>query len=83
MALNYRLISHPSPGVFEFLRQRAGVGAKKVFDNSAVGNKPGEFPTGYSDSNRWGSDKNMAPVAELGMYEDELISMICDGPDDQ
>ncbi len=36
MALNYRLISHPAPGVFEFLRQRAGVGAKKVFAEAEV-----------------------------------------------
>ncbi len=36
MALSYRLISHPSPGVFEFLRQRAGVGAKKIFAEAEI-----------------------------------------------
>ncbi len=36
MALNYRLISHPSRGVFELLRQRAGAGGKKVFAQAEV-----------------------------------------------
>ena len=31
MALSSRIISHPSPGVFEFLRQRVGAVGKKVF----------------------------------------------------
>ena len=36
MAFSIRLISHPSPGVFEFLRQRAGVGGKKVFAEAEI-----------------------------------------------
>jgi hypothetical protein len=36
MALNARIISHPSPGVFEFLRQRVGVTGKKVFAEAEV-----------------------------------------------
>jgi hypothetical protein len=31
MALNTQIISHPAPGVFEFLRQRVGAVGKKVF----------------------------------------------------
>ncbi len=31
MALSTQIISHPSPGVFEFLRQRVGAVGKKVF----------------------------------------------------
>ena len=36
MALSSRIISHPSPGVFEFLRQRVGVVGKKVFAEAEV-----------------------------------------------
>ena len=31
MAFSVRIISHPSPGVFEFLRQRVGAVGKKIF----------------------------------------------------
>jgi len=31
MAFSTQLISHPSPGVFEFLRQRVGTVGKKIF----------------------------------------------------
>ena len=36
MALSSRIISHPSPGVFEFLRQRVGAVGKKVFAEAEV-----------------------------------------------
>lgn len=36
MALNARIISHPSPGVFELLRQRVGATGKKVFAEAEV-----------------------------------------------
>jgi hypothetical protein len=36
MAFNIRIISHPSPGVFEFLRQRIGASGKKVFAEAEV-----------------------------------------------
>ena len=36
MALSSRIISHPSPGVFEFLRQRVGVVGKKVFAEAEI-----------------------------------------------
>jgi hypothetical protein len=36
MAFNTRIISHPSPGVFEFLRQRVGASGKKVFAEAEV-----------------------------------------------
>jgi len=31
-----RIISHPSPGVFEFLRQRVGAVGKKVFAEAEI-----------------------------------------------
>jgi len=31
MAFSTQIISHPSPGVFEFLRQRVGAVGKKIF----------------------------------------------------
>lgn len=31
MALSTQIISHPAPGVFEFLRQRVGAVGKKIF----------------------------------------------------
>lgn len=36
MAFNFQLISHPSPGVFEFLRQRAGTVGKKILSDAEV-----------------------------------------------
>ena len=36
MAFNIRIISHPSPGVFEFLWQRIGTSGKKVFAEAEV-----------------------------------------------
>jgi len=36
MALSTQIISHPSPGVFEFLRQRVGTAGKKVFAEAEV-----------------------------------------------
>ena len=36
MALSMRIISHPSPGVFEFLRQRVGAVGKKVFAEAEI-----------------------------------------------
>ncbi len=36
MALSTQLISHPSPGVFEFLRQRVGAVGKKIFADADV-----------------------------------------------
>ncbi len=36
MAFNTRIISHPAPGVFEMLRQRAGAAGKKVFAEAEV-----------------------------------------------
>ncbi|MGD8257552.1 MAG: BMC domain-containing protein [Desulfobacterales bacterium] len=36
MAFNIQLISHPSPGVFEFLRQRAGAVGKKLLSETEV-----------------------------------------------
>jgi len=36
MAFNIRIISHPSPGVFELLKQRAGAVGKKVFADAEV-----------------------------------------------
>lgn len=36
MALSTRIISHPAPGVFEFLRQRVGAVGKKVFAEAEI-----------------------------------------------
>ena len=36
MAFSTRIISHPSPGVFEFLRQRMGMAGKKVFSEEEI-----------------------------------------------
>ena len=36
MALSTQVISHPAPGVFEFLRQRVGVVGKKIFAEAEV-----------------------------------------------
>ena len=36
MALSTQLISHPAPGVFEFLRQRVGTVGKKIFAEAEV-----------------------------------------------
>ena len=36
MAFSVQLISHPSPGVFEFLRQRVGAVGKKIFSEAEV-----------------------------------------------
>ena len=36
MAFSTQLISHPSPGVFEFLRQRVGTVGKKIFAEAEV-----------------------------------------------
>ena len=36
MAFSTQIISHPSPGVFEFLRQRVGTVGKKVFAEAEV-----------------------------------------------
>jgi hypothetical protein len=36
MAFSIRIISHPSPGVFEFLRQRVGAVGKKVLSEAEV-----------------------------------------------
>ena len=36
MALSTQIISHPAPGVFEFLRQRVGAVGKKIFAEAEV-----------------------------------------------
>jgi hypothetical protein len=36
MAFSMHIISHPSPGVFEFLRQRVGTVGKKVFAEAEI-----------------------------------------------
>lgn len=36
MAFSTRIISHPSSGVFEFLRQRVGAVGKKVFSEAEI-----------------------------------------------
>jgi hypothetical protein len=36
MAFNIQIISHPSPGVFAFLRQRVGATGKKAFPEAEV-----------------------------------------------
>ena len=36
MALSTQVISHPAPGVYEFLRQRVGAVGKKIFAESEV-----------------------------------------------
>lgn len=36
MAFNTQIISHPSPGVFEFLRQRVGAVGKKIFAEAEI-----------------------------------------------
>ena len=36
MAFSINLISHPSPGVFEFIRQRAGSTGKKLFSEAEI-----------------------------------------------
>jgi len=36
MAFSVRIISHPSPGVFEFLRQRVGAVGKKLFAETEI-----------------------------------------------
>jgi hypothetical protein len=36
MAFSIHLISHPSPGVFEFIRQRVGTTGKKVISEGEV-----------------------------------------------
>ena len=36
MAFSTQLISHPSPGVFEFIRQRTGAAGKKVLSEAEV-----------------------------------------------
>ncbi len=36
MALSTQVISHPAPGVFEFLRQRVGAVGKKIFAEAEV-----------------------------------------------
>jgi hypothetical protein len=36
MAFSIKIISHPAPGVFEFLRQRMGAAGKKVFPEAEV-----------------------------------------------
>ena len=36
MAFSTQIISHPSPGVFEFLRQRVGAVGKKLFAEAEV-----------------------------------------------
>jgi hypothetical protein len=36
MAFTTQIISHPSPGVFEFLRQRVGAVGKKVFAEAEI-----------------------------------------------
>ena len=36
MAFSTQLISHPSPGVFEFIRQRTGAAGKKVLSDTDV-----------------------------------------------
>ncbi len=36
MAFSIQIIPHPSPGVFEFLRQRIGITGKKVFAEAEV-----------------------------------------------
>jgi hypothetical protein len=36
MAFSIQLISHPSPGVFEFIRQRAGAVGKKLLSEVEI-----------------------------------------------
>ena len=36
MALSTQVISHPAPGVYEFLRQRVGAVGKKIFAEAEV-----------------------------------------------
>jgi len=36
MAFSTQIISHPSPGVFEFLRQRVGAVGKKIFAEDEI-----------------------------------------------
>ncbi len=36
MAFSTQIISHPAPGVFEFLRQRVGAVGKKIFAEAEV-----------------------------------------------
>jgi len=36
MALSTQIISHPAPGVYEFLRQRVGAVGKKIFAEAEV-----------------------------------------------
>ena len=36
MAFSIQLISHPSPGVFEFIRQRAGAVGKKLLSEAEI-----------------------------------------------
>ena len=36
MAFSTQIISHPSPGVFEFLRQRVGAVGKKIFAEAEI-----------------------------------------------
>jgi hypothetical protein len=36
MAFTIHLISHPSPGVFELIRQRAGAVGKKIFSETEI-----------------------------------------------
>ena len=36
MAFSIQLISHPSPGVFEFIRQRAGAVGKKILSEVEI-----------------------------------------------
>ena len=36
MAFSMHIISHPAPGVFEFLRQRVGAVGKKIFAEAEV-----------------------------------------------
>ena len=36
MAFSTQIISHPSPGVFEFIRQRTGAAGKKVLSETEI-----------------------------------------------
>jgi hypothetical protein len=36
MALSTQIISHPAPGVYEFLRQRVGAVGKKIFAEAEI-----------------------------------------------
>lgn len=36
MAFNIQLISHPTPGVFEFLRQRVGTAGKQILSQTEI-----------------------------------------------